>query len=110
MFTAFIVLFIFCELGQRITNEAFEGYLIVLRSDWYTFPTNFLKLFPIFMHGVQRPIVLCGIGKIACTRDAFKVVWPIQNSNIFYQNDKLTSIFDFLILGMQKMLFGLLNA
>lgn len=73
-FSAFAPIFLFCELGDRITNETNEAYNEILRCEWYLAPIKVQKILPITLIGTQKPIYLSGFGNIVCTREAFKNV------------------------------------
>lgn len=74
IFAAFLVIFLFCELGQRIIDVSFDGYDDLTQIAWNRFPLTVQNMFSLFLIGSQDPIVLSGVGSIACTREAFKDV------------------------------------
>lgn len=71
---AFGVVFVACEVGQRISNEFSEINDVIERFDWYLFPDELKKILPIVMNLAQRPVCIDFFGSIACSRDVFKKV------------------------------------
>lgn len=71
---ALAVVFIACELGQRL-SDAFEKIsLIVNRFGWYLFPIEMKRLLPMIIKISQQSVELECFGSISCTRDVFKNV------------------------------------
>lgn len=71
---AFGILFVSCELGQRITI-AFDGCSNMINQfEWYLFPANVQRMLPIIMNFTQQPIVVKCFGSAACDRETFKYV------------------------------------
>lgn len=73
-FAAFAVIFLFCEVGQRIIDESNEATTNLIVIEWYTYPMAIKKIYPIIIMGTNEPVKLCGMGNIVCTREAFKNV------------------------------------
>lgn len=71
---AFILIFIICELSERLTTRFNEIHNEILQCDWYIFPHDVQRILPIIMSGTQNPFLFTGIGNIVYTRDAFKRV------------------------------------
>lgn len=89
IFWSFTLIFMFCELGERLTAQFDEIDEEIFRSNWYAFPMDVQRMLPLIMDGTQEPIVLSGLGNILCTREAFKNVIDFQmkfNSVIFLMN------------------------
>lgn len=74
MFWSFAQIFLFCELGERLTEQFDEIDKEILNIEWYTFPTDVQKVILMVMNATKRPVMLCGIGSIRCTRMGFKDV------------------------------------
>lgn len=85
---AFGSIFIFCELGERLTGRFAEIDNEMCSSDWYTFPMDIQKMLPIILNGTQASVVLIGIGNISCTREAFKNVNQQSIANAHIQSDQ----------------------
>lgn len=71
---AFTIIFILCEVGERIMDPLNEINNDLWMSDWYTFPVSVRKKFPILIHATQKPFLLSGFGNIQCSRKAFENV------------------------------------
>lgn len=74
IFWSFVQIFAICEFGQRITGRFYEIKNEIFNWDWYTFPMDVQKIFPIIVIGTETPVELCGFGNIVCTRSSFKNV------------------------------------
>lgn len=74
MFWAFAQICLFCECGERLSDQYNDIDIKLFQSNWYTFPKDIQKLIPILLNGTKRPAVLRGIGNIILKRKAFKNV------------------------------------
>lgn len=73
-FYAFAILFIACELCQRV-NLAFDQCRKILnRFKWYLFPMQIQRMLPILIHFAQQPIEIKWFGSKACDRKSYKYV------------------------------------
>lgn len=68
------VIFLICELGERVSNEFIQVDNVVGQLKWYLFPTNIQKILPIVMIGTQEPVIFWGYGNFVSSREAFKNV------------------------------------
>lgn len=76
-----ILVFIACELGQRI-NCAFDDINHTIeQSEWYLFPGEIKRMFPVIIANAQEPVSLECFGSIACTREVFKNVGINRSNN-----------------------------
>ena len=59
MFCSFAHVFMFCDFGKNVTGgfEALND--VILDSEWYRFPIEIQRMFPIIMTSVQKSVVLC---------------------------------------------------
>lgn len=73
-FSAFAVVFICCEFGQKLSKSFDRIDHVITQLDWYRFPVNVCKFLPTFIAGAQEPTVLRVFGSICCTRTDFKNV------------------------------------
>lgn len=78
---AFTLVFITCELSQRLGNAFDEIDFIVDQFDWYLFPIEMKRLLPLIMSISQQPVSLECFGSIMCTREVFKNVRINQPTN-----------------------------
>lgn len=76
-----ILVFIACELGQRIT-DAFDGIDCTIdQLDWYLFPIEIKRVLPIIIVSAQQPVSVGCFGSIICIRVVFKNVGIDQKSS-----------------------------
>lgn len=69
-----ILVFISCELGQRM-GDAFEEIGITIGEfDWYLFPIKIQRMLPMIIADAQQPVEVECFGSIACTRETFRKV------------------------------------
>lgn len=71
------ILFITCELSQRLGNAFTEIERIIEQFDWYLFPLNIRRLLPTIIIIAQEPVNLECFGSISCNREFFKKVCSI---------------------------------
>lgn len=71
---AFGILFVSCELGQRITVAFDECSVIIEQFDWFLFPVEIQRMLLIVIHFAQQSIVIKCFGSAACDRETFKYV------------------------------------
>lgn len=74
-FWAFVQIFIFCNLGENVSNRFVEIKDMIYYCDWYTFPNGLQKLLPTIMMSAQEPVIIHGFANLSCTRDSFKKVF-----------------------------------
>lgn len=74
VFYAFGVMFMTCELGQRINIAFVECGEMVEQFDWYLFPAEIQRMQPMILNITQQPFELKCFGSTACDRDTFKSV------------------------------------
>lgn len=74
LFWGYAVIFIFCELGERLTQEYDKLYDVICEFNWYAYPLKVQRILPIAFAGAQDQIILQGFGNCLCTREAFKNV------------------------------------
>lgn len=74
IFWSFVILFIFCECSQHVTNK-FDTFNDELsQCDWYLFTNAMQRMLLIVLVNAQQSIFIHGYGDIQCTRDTFKNV------------------------------------
>lgn len=74
LFWTIVLIFIFCELGERVTQQFNEFNEQFCQCNWYLFPIEMQRMFIIVISNTQRPAIIEGYANIVCTRDAFKQV------------------------------------
>lgn len=79
---SFTIIFIFCELGQMVTNQ-FDTFCEELcEIDWNLLPNSAQKMLLIFLGHAQSSTYIRSYGGILCTRDSFeKVIDSIYDGN-----------------------------
>lgn len=81
----FIFIFIYCELGQRVSEEFNGPYDAICQLRLHLFPIEIKRMLPIIILGAQQPIDLRGYGNFSCNRDSFKSVSGIM---LCFSNEK----------------------
>lgn len=71
---AFGLVFLSCELSQRVTNQYEEINDLTKQFDWYLFPNEIKRILPIFMIGPQQSVEFYCFGTITSSRETFKKV------------------------------------
>ena len=73
-FFALALVFIACELGQRMSDE-FEGIDFTIdQFDWYLFPIEIKRMLPTIIAVAEQPVSLECFGSITCVREVFRKV------------------------------------
>lgn len=70
---AFGIVFIVCELSQRIINAFGKINDIIDGFDWYLFPVEIQRILPVVIVNAQ-PMAIQYFGSLSCSREAFKKV------------------------------------
>lgn len=84
MFWSVTCIFLYCEFGDRVTNEFEELNDAIDQLKWYDFPIEIQRMMPIIMILAQKPVEIRGYGNIACARHVFlKVSENIFSFNFF---------------------------
>lgn len=63
-----------CEVCERTSQTLEECSDMVEQFDWYSFPTDVQRMFPMILAFMQEPIEAKCFGTIACDRAMFKYV------------------------------------
>lgn len=71
---AFGILFIGCELGQRVSLAFEECREMVNQFEWYLFPAEIQRMLPLILHFTQQPFNITCYGSTNCDRGTFKAV------------------------------------
>lgn len=111
LFWASVQIFIFCELGENLTERFNRIPIIIYDSEWYNFPKDVRRALPTVMIAAQQPMVLQGFANLKCTRESFKKVtthwfcWE-ENEIIYIILWTISRSFkaDFHILSLFRML------
>lgn len=73
-FCVFGLVFLSCEIGQRLTDTFDEIYRKFKKSAWYLFPIEVQRMLPTILIGVQETIVFDCFGILDISREQFKKV------------------------------------
>lgn len=74
VFYSFCVVFITCELGERLIN-AYGGIDDVIgQFDWYLYPFEIQKFLPTIIIIAQQPVAIECFGSVTTNREAFQQV------------------------------------
>lgn len=71
---SYIGIFIFCEFGERVTNEYIDVDNEINQLDWYLYPLRIQQFMIMTIAGSAQPVVIRGYGNCLCTRESFKNV------------------------------------
>lgn len=66
--------FFACEVGQRMTDSFEKINFTMELVDWYLFPNDIKRMFPMILAISQQPVSLECFGSIVCGREVFKKV------------------------------------
>lgn len=81
-FNTFIVVYIACELCQRLSNSFDEINDLINQFRWYRFPIETKRILPMALVFVQKPVSLECFGSFSYCREALKKVNRI-NSQLY---------------------------
>lgn len=71
-FDYYALVFVICELSQRISNE-YEGiFKLADQFDWYLFSNGIKKMIPTTLIMLQRPVEIKCFGNFSSNRESFK--------------------------------------
>lgn len=80
---SFGLIFISCELGQRMSDAFNEFNDVIDQSKWYLFPNKLKRILPTIMVVSQEPFVFECFGGISCCREVFQNVRYTNQLNYF---------------------------
>lgn len=81
------LVFICCELGQRMSDAFDKTNFTLVQLDWYLFPIEMKRMLPAIIAMIQRPVSMECFGSIICTRDVFKNVGIQRSTKNELKND-----------------------
>lgn len=73
-FWSFELIFISCELGERVCNAFDEIGDTIDQLDWYLLPFEMQQLLPTIILNTKQPVVLQCFGNILCCREVLRNV------------------------------------
>lgn len=76
MMTSWTILqiFIFCELGDRITDQFNKIPNAIYHRNWYTFLKEIQRMIPMILMAAQQPVALQGFANLKFIRESFRKV------------------------------------
>lgn len=69
-----VLVFISCELGQRLINAFAKIDYTMDQLKWYLFPNEIKRMLPLIIKIAQEPVSMECFGSIKCTREVFQNV------------------------------------
>lgn len=85
--TAFGVVFLVCELSQRICDYFNSIDMMIGKWNWYLLPIEIQRILPLILIVVQQPFKFIGFGSVSCSRETFKKVSIIINKKSFIDSN-----------------------
>lgn len=74
VFWAFVLVFLFCEFGEMVSDEFEEFNDELDQSDWYSFSVEMQRIFVILTINAQQSTYIKGFANVLCVRPTFKKV------------------------------------
>ena len=71
---SFGLVWIFCNLCEKLSTAFDEVYHVIDQLDWYMYPSEMAKILPIVFVNAQRRVVVECFGSIPCSLGTFKKV------------------------------------
>lgn len=96
MFWSFVMIYVFCEMGEMVTNQ-FEMFERALgQCNWYLFSMKLQRIHLIVVANAQQPTIVHGFGNIVCIRESMKQVILLHKTAKFNTNSNWTLILPLL--------------
>ena len=73
------LVFVTCEIGQRVSNNCCGIEEEMVQLDWYLYPIKIQRMFIPMMIYVQKPVEIEFFGSFSCSREQFK---QVRNENL----------------------------
>lgn len=100
-----LLIFVFCEFGERVCSEFNVFNEELCRCDWYLFPLEMQKMLLIILSSTQQPASIQGYANTQCTRDAFKSVNISEKSP--FHNKILRTLVGLVLISAINRIFRL---
>lgn len=78
-FYAFGVIFVICELCQRVSDRFNESNDMMEKLDWLSFPIKIQRMLPIVIISSQQSAQFKVFGSTVCCRESFQKVSSISD-------------------------------
>lgn len=75
---AFGIVFVVCELSERIITAFNEINDLTDQFDWYLFPIGIKKILPSIILNTQKSVTIDYFGSLSCSREGFKKVKNVK--------------------------------
>lgn len=95
IFYSFGLLFVYCEIGERINSFFGEINDDFYELEWENFPLSIQRMMPTVLINTQQPVQLEAFGNFPCTRLTFKDVSSKQYNVNLNLPIMITFSFDF---------------
>lgn len=107
MFWSYVYVFLYGEIGERVSIGFSEIGIAIDELDWYLVPVEMWKMLLPLKLIAHKSFGFCGFGRASCAREIFKMVW---NFNVLWSfhmkwqfngiyKKRIFSWFDFLFQG-----------
>lgn len=88
---SFVLIFIYCEFGERVNIGCEEIYDVICQLNWYSYPIEMQRMIPNILIATEQSVIVKGFGNCSCTRESLKKV-----CSVWYKNSRwLMRLFDF---------------
>lgn len=77
------LVFVPCEIGERVRSEFMTLNFTISQFDWHLFPDEIQKILPVIIINAQQPVLIEWFGSISCVREVFKKVCRFYSFTIF---------------------------
>lgn len=81
VFYSFCVVFIACELGERLMSEFEDIDYVICQFDWYLLPAEVQKIIPTIIINAQQAVCIECFGSTNTNREAFQKVCLMWNNS-----------------------------
>lgn len=96
-FFGFALIYVVCELSQRISNAFSDICDAIDTYDWYLYPLELQRMLPLIILPIQQPVVIRCFGCVQCSRRAFKNVSRERDQlNACRKGTKIFFLFQFI--------------
>lgn len=74
LFWTLALIFVPCEIGERMKSEFMKLNFTIGQFDWYSFSYVSQKILPVIIINAQQPVSIEWFGSLSCVREVFKKV------------------------------------
>lgn len=81
VFYSFCVVFVSCEMGERLINEYEDIEFVICQLDWYLLPLEIQQMLTTIIINAQHPVTIECFGSTNVNRESFMQVRLTQQTN-----------------------------